>query len=247
MERRGQLAEALSQVSARLAASGLRLAGGFDLAPEETAPAGPGGRPARAVLLVGNAGGAFWPHFQAWLAAQPERPADPLDTWSRMVIADAAAALGARVSMPNDRPYAPFQQWAMRAEDLRPSPLGMLLHPEFGLWHAYRGALLLAEPLAGELPGRSMQPRTHPCDVCVDKPCLRTCPVGAFDGNGFAYGDCVAHLRGAGVACMAAGCLARNACPVGAAYRYPAELQVFLMGAFERAAPPLEPAALPEV
>ena len=30
----------------------------------------------------------------------------------------------------------------MRAEGLKPSPIGILMHPQFGLWHAYRGALL---------------------------------------------------------------------------------------------------------
>ena len=35
----------------------------------------------------------------------------------------------------------------MRAEGLKPSPLGVLVHPDFGLWHGYRGAI--GENLAG--------------------------------------------------------------------------------------------------
>ena len=38
-------------------------------------------------------------------------------------------------------PYWPFQRWAQRAEAVFPSPLGILIHPEYGLWHAYRAAL----------------------------------------------------------------------------------------------------------
>src|SRR5690606_15239242 len=105
-------------------------------------PPGPSGAPARAVLLVGQAGDAPWPHFMDWQRAQPAGLANPLDAWSRMVIADVAGRFGARAVSPSDRPFLPFQQWAMRAEGLRPSPLGILVHPEYGLWHAYRGALL---------------------------------------------------------------------------------------------------------
>ena len=36
----------------------------------------------------------------------------------------------------------------MRAEAVAPSPLGILIHPDYGLWHAYRGALAFAERLA---------------------------------------------------------------------------------------------------
>ena len=32
-------------------------------------------------------------------------------------------------------PYWPFQQWARRAEPVHPSPIGVLIHPRYGLWH----------------------------------------------------------------------------------------------------------------
>src|SRR4030095_137820 len=47
-------------------------------------------------------------------------------------------------------------RWAMRAEAVAPSPLGILIHPDYGLWHAYRGALAFAERLA--LPPRGARP-----------------------------------------------------------------------------------------
>jgi GMP synthase (glutamine-hydrolysing) len=96
-------------------------------------------------------------------------------------------------------PYLPFQQWAMRAEGLQPSPLGALIHPDYGLWHAYRGALGFGERLALS----PVSPRPRPCDDCADKPCLSTCPVGAFDGRGYDVPACAAHLDGpAGAACL---------------------------------------------
>ncbi|NMG29429.1 hypothetical protein [Aromatoleum evansii] len=212
-----------------LSAHGLIVRGGFNCGPEERAPQGPSGSPARAVVVVGQAGASAWPHFLAWRERQPKELRDPLDTWAREVIGAVAAQVGARAVSPSDRPFVPFQQWAMRAEGLRASPLGLLMHPRYGLWHAYRGALLFdteIEVAAGE-------EAVHLCDACVAKPCLKSCPVGAYSGTGFDYAGCRSQLHsGAGRQCMSSGCLDRLACPHGAAYRYPTDMQVFHMKAF---------------
>jgi len=213
----------VDQTARLLAPHGLILRGGFDFAAGEAAPAGRSGPPARAVLLVGQAGASVWPHFSRWRAENPGT-ADPLDTWSRLVIGQVAKGVGARAASPSDRPFLPFQQWAMRAERLKPSPLGILMHPRYGLWHAYRGALLFDEPLG--LP--DVEKPIHACDLCDEKPCLSACPAGAYSAAGFDHEACLAHVRSpAGAACLAAGCLARNACPRGAGFRYPAVAQAF--------------------
>ena len=164
------------EIATALAAHGLVLHGGFDRAADEDLPLELSGAPARSVMLVGNAGAGYWRHFSRWRASQPADLENPLDTWSRAVIGSVAERFAARVVMPNDRPYAPFQQWAMRASGLRPSPLGLLIHPEYGLWHAFRGALLFDRPL-GWAPVEALP---HPCGRCRQKPCLTACPVGAF-------------------------------------------------------------------
>jgi len=225
-------------IAEALAGHGLLLRGGFVFEPGEEAPVGASGAPARAVLLVGHAGGSIWPGFRLWREAQPADMTDPLDSWSRAVIGEVAAVFGARAVSPSDRPYLPFQDWARRSERLRPSPLGILMHPVYGLWHAYRGALLFDdEASAVQLAraGSSAAAPAHPCDDCASKPCLGTCPVGAHSTAGFDHLRCLAHVRSdAGKSCMTAGCTDRNACPVGAAYRYPAAMQDFLMSAFAR-------------
>lgn len=221
----------IAEISSQLAGNGLILRGGFAFAPGEDAPG-----EVRAVLLVGHGGPSIWQHFEAWRERQPPDLADPLDTWSREKIGEVAARFGARAVSPSDRPYLPFQQWAMRAEGLRPSPLGILMHPEFGLWHAYRGALLFEDPDAAREIGDATQSShapIHLCDGCDGKPCLKSCPVGAHSAAGFAYESCLAHVRSpCGAACRQGGCLDRNACPYGAAHRYPAAQQVFHMRAF---------------
>ena len=224
----------LADIRAALSPSGLAVRGGFNFAAGEDGPVGLGGHPAKAVVLVGNAGGAFWLHFRAWLSDQPTDLADPLDAWSRVVLEGVAATCGARVIMPNDKPFAPFQQWAMRAEGLKASPLGILMHPEYGLWHAYRGALLFDDALAAEDLNQEPENPIHLCDLCVGKPCLHSCPVRAF-AEGFDHRACLSHISGpAGHACMEGGCLARNACPHDA-WRYPAPMRAFLMRAFRGA------------
>lgn len=232
---RSRVGNRVDRAAAALAPSGLVLRGGLNFAPHEPRPPGPGGAPAGAVLLVGNAGAGYWPVFAEWRRAQTHPPAEPLDVWSREVIARAGAEIGARVLMPNDRPFAPFQQWAMRALRLKPSPLGLLMHPRLGLWHAFRGALLLDDALSRRALRRLNRPRgraRHPCDLCADKPCLRGCPVAAYGADGFAHAACLSHLRSAAGAACAQACLAREACPQGRNWRYPDAVQAFHQRAF---------------
>ena len=220
--------DAAAALADHLAASGLMLRGGFNFAPDDPAPLGPEAKPSKAVLLMGHAGSSFWPHFSQWLAAQPTQMKNPLDAWSRLVIGQAAQNVGALAVFPSDRPYLPFQQWAVRVERLRHSPLGLLMHPRFGLWHAYRCALLFDRPLiTGELVAAS-----HHCDACLSKPCLHACPTGAASQRGLAYEACAScFTSGAGQSCMERGCAARNACPFGAGYRYTQVQQAFHMAA----------------
>ena len=221
----------IDEIATAFAANGLILRGGFNFGGDEAAPAGPSGVSAKSALLVGQAGAASWPHFLKWREQQAKDIANPLDTWSREVIGEVAQEFGARAVSPSDRPYLPFQHWAMRAEGLKPSPLGILMHPTYGLWHAYRGALLFEHELALTEPHAAI----HLCDTCVAKPCLKSCPVDAYSGQGFAYEACLAHVRGPrGEPCRSGGCLDRNACPYGTDYRYPLEVQAFHMAAFAR-------------
>jgi len=177
----------IAHIAAALEPSGLTVRGAINFSPEEGAPPGPDGGPARCVLLIGNVGGTFWPIFQKWRAEGRASIRNPLDNWSAEVIANIAKVFGARAVSPSDRPFLPFQQWAMRAEGLRPSPLGILMHPRYGLWHAYRGALLFSRPLDAPEKAPTVP---HPCDSCVAKPCLHACPASAHSLTGFDYSCC---------------------------------------------------------
>lgn len=178
------------------------------------------------LVLIGSRGGTDWGPFTRHRRDDP----DPLDAWTRRVIAPIAAELGARALYPFDGPpWHPVQTWAMAAEGLRPAPIGLLMHPEAGPWHAYRAALAFAETYP--VPARPSP--DHACDHCRDRPCLSTCPAGALGPATYDVPACRAEVLGPDRGhCRTLGCAARRACPVGAAFRYSDAELAFHMAAF---------------
>jgi hypothetical protein len=186
--------------------------------------------PVGTIVLLGFTGSRQWPHFRSSAEAGDGLP-HPLDRWSRRIIGALARDWEAVDVYPNGSPSPPpFQRLALRSEPVHQSPIGMLIHPTWGLWHAYRGALLLSDRI--ELP--PVPSAAHPCAGCP-KPCLSGCPVGAFRAGSFDVRVCIDHVRSAqGSECRERGCIARRACPVGSGFRYVEEQARFHMQAFLR-------------
>ncbi|MEO1191289.1 MAG: ferredoxin [Pseudomonadota bacterium] len=185
---------------------------------------------ARWLLLLGGVGGSLWPSF----SLSPEladEARDPLDRWSLRIISGLAEDLGGWALFPfGGPPYRPFLRWARAAERLESSPIGMLIHPHHGLWHAYRGALAFTAAPADWQPAT---PTPRPCETCADSPCLSACPVEAFSAAGYDVARCRAHLATPeGRDCMEGGCLARRACPVAPGLAYAGPQAAFHMRAF---------------
>ncbi|MCH7881129.1 MAG: ferredoxin [Proteobacteria bacterium] len=187
------------------------------------------------IALVGNIGSSFWPVFSQSPEYHDAQP-DPLDRWSKRVAQSVAEKIKALAIYPFEGPpYYPFQQWANRAETLHQSPLGLMIHPEYGLWHAYRFGLLIPQASPVHSPGLPLE---SPCLKCQTQPCLHHCPVDAFSTNGYDVDKCVSYLKQTAEAiCHQQGCQARNACPIGVAYRYETAQHLFHLRAFLEARP----------
>ena len=222
-------ARSFDAVVAAVEAEGLASRGAFHVTAHDAVPPFADGTPAATLVLVGNAGPGMWSVFAASDESNDGRP-DALDRWSGRVVSRLACSLGGAAHFPfGGPPWRPFIRWAQRAGPVYPSPIGPLVHPEFGLWHAYRGAIAFRERL--DLPPRDERP--SPCESCAERPCLSSCPVGAFFASGYDVEACVAHIESrAGARCLTAGCLARHACPVGRETAYDASQGAFHMRAF---------------
>lgn len=186
------------------------------------------GAPARFVLLIGNAGPDMFTRF----ARERDTDRHGLDDWSRHVLEPLADDLGARALFAfSGPPWWPILSWAKKAGAGHESPLGLNVHPTYGLWHAYRAAFLFPVEF-GLAPAKTRSP----CEACEAKPCLSACPVGAFTGTAYDVMACAGHVNSpAGETCRLKGCMARHACPVGQGFAYsPAQAQ-FHMRAFLKA------------
>ncbi len=220
----------ISRIETLLAGTGLIVRGGFAVEGDPAIPALKDGGKANSLLMIGNAGVQMWRNF---IRAEEYRDgqANPMDRWTRRMIGQVAERTGATALYPFEGPpFMPFQRWAARCEFQSASPLGIMIHPDYGLWHALRGALLfdrLIEGIAANSGGETA------CDLCNDQPCLRTCPVDAYSEAGLNVQNCVAHLN-SNPDCLASGCQARNACPQGLSFQYDTAEHLFHLEAFFR-------------
>jgi ferredoxin len=204
-------------------ACGLFVSGVAPLAPEDGLP-----ERFRSVALLSPDEPRFWPLVLDAPEMRDGRP-DALDRWSRRVIGRMACGLRTKAVFPFvGPPWRPFTGWARRSGRMWQSPVGLLVHDVAGLWISFRGAIALEEPA----PAVSSP---SPCDACVSKPCLRSCPVGALAAERFDVAACRGVLASSdGQACLSLGCRARGACPVGGDRRQP-EQSAFHMKAFHPA------------
>ena len=206
----------------------LRCCGGFH--PNSTDKLGQLNETISTAIIVGNAGNQtsfdFWAAFQAG----PHHKENPLETWTRDILSEIATELAADVLYPFDGPpYIPILTWAERAEPVHQTPFGPLIHPEYGLWHAYRGVLLFKETI--EIP--PFHNSASPCIDCKDQPCLSACPVNAIADRDFNIEACAGFLASdQGNTCSKEGCLARRACPIGQDHIYEPAQAAFHLQAF---------------
>lgn len=182
---------------------------------------------ARSIVVIGNGGGAFWKAYRQHLDMHPgwERRDNPLDDFTREIVErDVAGALAARghrcvtvYPFVGDAGNLHFMELGKLAGIGGPSIIGVLIHPVYGTWIAFRAALLIEEML--DEPGAALG--FDPCPQCVMRSCVAACPVGAVNAaSGWDLVKCVRHRVEAEPDCNA-GCYSRIRCVVGPEHRYP--------------------------
>ena len=208
---------------------GLVIRGGFPVRQDDEVPPVGDGNPARTLILFGNAGSSIWEAFSSSAEYADGQP-DPLDRWSERIGTEMARSLSGRALFPfGGPPYRPFLRWAKKAEALHNSRLGMLIHPRYGLWHAYRFAIALPRDVEIDADGAS----DDICARCPDQPCVTACPVGAFDRD-YDAKACYTHLvSDQGITCKTT-CRARLSCPYASEFRYHPGHAEFHMDAYIR-------------
>ena len=171
------------------------------------------------LVLLGHGGRRLWEALQAF----GHQTNDPVDYYSLVMtktfIEQYLGSPSSLMLYPLSSITIPLQRLGELAGWSHPSPLGIGINEQYGVWFAYRSAFLttLALPLTDD------QRTQSPCDACYDKPCISGCPSGAvqgvdlFDiykcGNFRVQEDSVCQDR----------CLARMACPYAPQHHYTLE------------------------
>ena len=177
---------------------------------------------ARQLLVLASGGDALWRALLADLEAHPDHllgEPHPLDAFVRRAVTAADAALGEVprrwvFASAEETTFLDFRLLAERAGLGARGHLGLLMHPTHGPWMGLRAACVLGAALG---PASAPIERS-PCTGCP-RPCAVACPGGAFDGGRFSIRACAAfHQRSE---TCAVSCASREACPEGAASRYP--------------------------
>ena len=180
----------------------------------------------RSIVVIGNGGGGFWRAFKAHAAENPgwfERE-NPLDDFTcevvekEMVRPIQTAGVSCIAAYPfGSGPTLNFMQLAMLAGLAGPSIIGVVVHPVFGPWIAFRAALLLDCEI--DRPGEAIG--FDPCPTCSTRSCISACPAAAVSfPSGWDIPKCMAHRVEAYPDC-ADRCDARVACVLGPDERYP--------------------------
>ena len=213
---------------------GLVVRGGFTVDDNDQVPEIHPGVPASKLVLFGNAGSSLWEQFSA-SAEYSDGREDPLNRWSERIGQQIARELSGLALFPfGGPPYQPFIRWARKAESLQSSKLGMLIHPRYGLWHAYRFAVALPESESLSLSEATPEAvETDICERCIEQPCLKICPVNAFTISGYDVAACYGFLKqNPQSECRKTTCQSRLACPEGKDFHYQQRHAQFHMDAF---------------
>ena len=174
----------------------------------------------RSIIVFANGGTDLWDAFIKDIEQQPNHLTGhlhPFDDFVHRLLQEADP------NPPKSRRWIRCAENEETFVDMRPlaqqagignhSHMGMLIHPEYGLWLGIRAILLTTEYI---------EPTTvtiqSPCGTCIEKPCISSCIGNAVLQSGWDVQRCAqAHLSS--TKCHHR-CASRLSCPVGITHRH---------------------------
>lgn len=122
----------------------------------------------KTLVLIGAGGKSLWENLPHPL----ENNNHPVDTFSLEHIKDFAKNIlkddQIEILFPNDHYLLPLQKLGRFFNLAKPSPIGIDISEEFGLWFAYRGVFLTSK----NLPSTFKTSFCSACEECLERPCL---------------------------------------------------------------------------
>lgn len=180
----------------------------------------------QSIVVLGNGGADFWHAVNRHAQIHPEWFAreHPLDDYTRWAVeqdlAPRLAARGVRFSIAypfvGNEPRLDFVTLGKVAGLGVVGLVGVLIHPTYGPWIAFRAALLLEEEIEQLGPAIGFEP----CPGCTTRSCIAACPAQAVGTAGWEIARCLKHRVEARPSCDSR-CHARVACVIGPEHRYP--------------------------
>ncbi|MEM9604927.1 MAG: hypothetical protein AAGA11_18840 [Pseudomonadota bacterium] len=207
------------RVAAELKALGLAIAGWRDVAAlpaacwlgDEVPRTG-------SLLVICNVGGDFWRALKARGALDSPDPMDEGSLGHTASVLDAVLGVPRVAAYPTPAGGSVNLLALLRTLDWQqPSPLGLGIHADYGLWHAVRAVWWLDCPAPA---ADARVPAPDLCAHCTTQACIAACPGSALTVGQLPTLSACADYRFAPESQCASGCVARTACPVGAGHRY---------------------------
>jgi len=174
----------------------------------------------QSVIVFANGGTALWNSFLSDITQHPNHLSQhqhPFDDFVHRLI------LNSDPNPPQTRRWIRCAENEETFVDMRPlaqeagigshSHMGMLIHPEYGLWVGIRAILLTTEYIKP-----SALPMQSPCSTCTEKPCIYSCVGNAVSQEGWDIQRCAdTHLSS--TQCHHR-CASRLSCPIGHQHRH---------------------------
>lgn len=164
------------------------------------------------IVVLGSGGPTHWNELDE--PRDPERLASDTDReLAALTVELTERGRACSVVYPNDaRPLSFVALGEMAGLGTVSPVVGLLVHPEYGLWVRLRAAILIAgETFGHDLP-KPVSASFQPCAECT-RPCVEACPANAYCAiEGADMARCAEHRHRGGCAHH---CDARHACPIG--------------------------------